>query len=224
MPRVMRLALFMLDVVLGFVSAEQVRSYTFTTMALPAANQKWPEAINDRGHVVGMALTPEGYTESVFYRGGMFSKIHLPTAQATFARAINTWGQIVGVYDETGRGPQCLGFLYENGVFTKLAVSKADITAAHGINDHGQIVGCYCCRATGNSGVTPYGAFLYEQGAFTMIEVPFEYPYPQSMRTEAYAINYHGDIIGAYQDPSVEPDANGGIEDKALGFLAIPIE
>ena len=57
-----------------------------------------------------------------------------------------------------------------------------------------------------------------------MIEVPFEYPYPQSMRTEAYAINHHGDIIGAYQDPSVEPDANDGIEDKVLGFLAILIE
>ena len=273
MPRVMLLALFMLDVVLGFVSAEQVRSYTFTTMALPAANQNWPEAINDRGHVVGMALTPEGYTESFFYRGGMLSKIHLPTAQATLARASNTWGQIVGwytegtgpmsrahgflrspegrytqlhapfldawsthpnainkrgqivgVYYETGRGLQGLSFLYENGVFSKLAVPKADITVAHGINDHGQIVGRYCCRATGNSGVTPYGAFLYEQGVFTMIEVPFEYPYPQSMRTEAYAINNHGDIIGAYQDPSVEPDANGGIEDKALGFLAIPIE
>jgi hypothetical protein len=61
-------------------------------------------------------------------------------------------------------------------------------------------------------------------GGVTMIEVPFAYPDPQSMRTEAYGINNHGLIIGSYQDPSVEPNANGGMEDKALGFLAIPRE
>jgi hypothetical protein len=96
MPRVMLFSLFMLGVVLGFPSAEQVRSYTFTTTALPSANQNWPEAINDQGQVVGMAFTPEGYIGSILYRGGTLSTIQFPDAQATFARAINLWGQIVG--------------------------------------------------------------------------------------------------------------------------------
>ena len=159
----------------------------------------------------GFLRSPEGrYTQL---------QAPFPDAWSTLPYAINTRGQIVGVYRGTVQGVQTRGFLYENGVFTKLAVPNADVTVAHGLNDHGQIVGRYCCRVPAS-----YGAFLYEQGVFTAIEVPFAYPYPQSMRTEAYGINNHGLIIGSYQDPSVEPNANGGIEDKSLGFLAIPIK
>jgi hypothetical protein len=104
----------------------------------------------------GFLRSPEGgYTQL---------QAPFPDAWSTHPRAINTRGQIVGVYYGTVRGLQDLSFLYENGVFTKLAVPNADITVAHGLNDHGQIVGRYCCRGPGNSGVTPYGAFLYERG------------------------------------------------------------
>jgi uncharacterized membrane protein len=121
----------------------------------------------------------------------------------------------VGIYFEN-RG-YVFSFLYEEGDFTLLHLPQSATTIVHGLNDYGQIVGRSCCHAPGS-----YRAFLDDQGMFVPIEVPFAYPYPQSMWTEAYGINNAGHIIGSYQDASVEPDETGIIEDKPLGFVAIP--
>jgi probable HAF family extracellular repeat protein len=80
MPPCLLVSLLVLGILLGFRSAGQARSYTFTTIALPSASQNWPEAINDQGHVVGTGLTPEGDMESFLYSGGRLSTIQFPAA------------------------------------------------------------------------------------------------------------------------------------------------
>jgi hypothetical protein len=218
--------LLVLGVVIGVPLVGWPQTYTFTTLALPDAAQNWPQAINERpiksflyhdgtlspikgphaqstqvsdvnslGQIVGWYGSGQG-----FLRGpkGQYTKLHgpFPDASSTHPNAINKHGQIVGIYFENSG--YVFSFLYEEGDFTLLHLPHSATTIVHGLNDYGQIVGRSCCHAPGS-----YRAFLYDQGVFVPIEVPFAYPYPQSMRTEAYGINNAGHIIGSYQDPVV---------------------
>jgi len=57
-------------------------------------------------------------------------------------------------------------------------------TEAHAINDHGQVVG------TGHTATSQSQAFLWEDGAITMLEIP-------GSATEAHDINNQGQIVGS---------------------------
>jgi uncharacterized membrane protein len=117
-----------------------------------------------------------------------FFNIDVPGAVGTQPSGINSRGQIVGSYDD---GQTTHGFLDDSGVFTTIDVPGALATQAAGINSRGQIVGSY----GGNTDI-PGGGFLYEDGVFTAIQVPF----PGASGTEALGINPQGQIVGTYVD------------------------
>jgi uncharacterized membrane protein len=98
-------------------------------------------------------------------------------------------------------------FLYHDGTLSPIKGPHAQSTQVLDVNGLGQIVGWY------GSG---QGFLRGPKGQYTKLHVPF----PGAQGSSATAINKSGHIIGAYQDPSV--DETGIIEDKPLGFVAIP--
>lgn len=105
-------------------------------------------AINERGHIVGEASTPEFRNNRafLFYRGEMKNLGTLPGGEFSAATDINDKGQIVG--GASGPGWE-RGFLWQSGKMRALnslisAASGWSISHAAGINNNGQIAGTGC--------------------------------------------------------------------------------
>lgn len=100
-----------------------------------------------------------------------FIRLDFPeTTGGTFARGINARSQIVGAYFVPGYDFQLSGFLYDRGEYTRIAPTVGGAEAfseALGINAKGQIVGYYY-------GEYQSHGFIYEDGIFMTIDVPFE--------------------------------------------------
>jgi probable HAF family extracellular repeat protein len=108
----------------------------------------WPNAINNRGQVVGWADTGGVFPRShaFLWESGTMSFVEsFPGASGSEAKDINNLGHIVGsaaiVFTPTSGGPRA--FLNKDGDVINLGTfpGVTGASAAHGINDQGQIVG-----------------------------------------------------------------------------------
>jgi uncharacterized membrane protein len=122
--------------------------------------------------------------------------IDVPGSRSTTAIGINNSSQIVGSYTDSAGTTH--GFLDTNSTFTTLDFPGSTFTQATGINNVGQIVGFY-------SG----GAFLYQNGAFSNLNIPAArfvnaFGIPQQV-----AINDSGQIVGTTSDARGFLYANG---------------
>jgi uncharacterized membrane protein len=108
-------------------------------------------------------------------------------ANDTVAQGVNNASRIVGWYQASSDA--YYGFLYSGGSYTTLndplAVGSAEpLTMALGADDADDIVGLY--RGADNH----IHGFLYSSGTYTTIDDPL------GVKTEAYAINKRGQIVG----------------------------
>ena len=177
-----------------------VRSFQFDgTSYLPIDNPKavapygtvaW--GINKYGVVVG------GYWDGTKSHGftldnGNYNDIDVPGSTYTTVLGINKAGSIVGWYG--GTDGRVHGFFYD-GSFKTIDNPGYSANYVEGINDKGQLVGG-CGDGVGAHYVYQHG-FLYENGQFTSIDVPFG----PAVVTQPGVINNKGAIVGLYVDGS----------------------
>ena len=155
--------------------------------------------INASGQVVGdgsAATGPRGYLWS---NGVMTDLGDIPGGDdESRARGINASGQVVG---HSRSSLTMRGFLWENGLMTGLG----DLTSypsgwveADAINDNGQTVGHAQLKGQGSDN----HPFLWENGVMTDLgELPGAVT-GGSARTEAYAINNSGQVVGRSKLPA----------------------
>lgn len=82
-------------------------------------------------------------------------------------------------------------YIIANGTVTWFSMEGYGITRAYDINTNGDVVGFYRLNMNASS---PFHGFLYRDGAFTTIDVPFT----GVTGTRAFGINPQGDIVGNY--------------------------
>jgi probable HAF family extracellular repeat protein len=183
---------------------------TFTTIDFPNATFTNILGINPGGDMVGRycldstSCMPGAGNAHGFLRrmNGRFEPIDVPGAAETHAWKINASEQIVGSYKDTGGTFHV--YLRSKGSITPIDFPNAVATgsASGGINPQGDIVSGYC-PAVPCTGQSPnMHGFLRRmqggnmQGRFTPIDVR------GAVRTIAFGINAHGDIVGLYDDPN----------------------
>jgi len=152
-------------------------------------------AINDLGQVVG-ASQISGDTS---YHGFIYYKKKITDIGSIYPYNINNLGQVVGHFNTEINGDSTVrSFIYSNGMLTDLGTISSDPRAqswANGINDFGQVVGSANTVYVGSD----FHAYLYSDGVMEDIDTigPFD------EKSEAWAINNSGMIVGSERDGGV---------------------
>src|ERR1035438_2800789 len=164
-------------------TSAQGGNYSFVNIDYPGAYQTIPEAINDKGAIVGYYLESQyGSTHGFLYSGGVYTTIDDPEG-TTFPEGINNNGVIVGLYECCQTENH--GFTYANGVFTTFDYPGTNgATSGEGINNSNEIVGIY---STGGD-----DGFLDNNGNFSPLK------YPGADDTATHAISNTGHVAGFY--------------------------
>ena len=103
-----------------------------------------PVAINNKGQIVGFALSPDGLRAFLWQNGAATDLGTLPPDVNSLALGINNKGQIVG--DSCDADFSCRAFLWQDGTMTELntlvrSPNAPFLEEGFGINSHGQIAG-----------------------------------------------------------------------------------
>jgi probable HAF family extracellular repeat protein len=160
-----------------------------------------PEAMNDRGAVVGRSSLSDGIQIHAFkYQDG--SIVDLGTLGGTFSAGlgINNHGVVVGASWDANRN--AFAFVHDGSGMRRLLPDRPAPQTATAINDRGAIVG----------DLGQAGSYLYENGEVTILESIPEVRAGGWRRLVPTAINNRGWITGWGSLP--------GQSDKA--FLLIP--
>jgi probable HAF family extracellular repeat protein len=176
-------------------------SYTFTTINAPGVvpEDVVPDAINDRGEVVGTYDDSGGTEHGFLYDNGAFTTLDVPGAVSRYGigvAAINDRGEVVGSYF-TSSGEH--GFIYDDGTYTTLNAPGAPgdvFTFAEAINDRGEVAGGYLID------LEQGGSFIYENGALTTLNLNIP-GHPTS--TSFNGINDSGEVVGNAQYIHIGP-------------------
>ena len=119
---------------------------TPTDLGTPGGLLLFPADINNRGQIVGQAVSSDGTVEVAFlWQNGVLTELGtLPPDVISLAMGINDKGQIVG--QSCDQDFDCRAFLWQDGTMTELNTLVHDPNApflenAISINSRGQIVG-----------------------------------------------------------------------------------
>ncbi len=142
-------------------------------------------AINNSGQVAGWSQGATGSIHAFLYSGDTTADLGLGESSA---EGVNDSGQIVGWIWES-----CMvdhAFLRDGGTTTILGPGGCDSrSGAHAVNSNGQVTG-YIARDFRSVNGT-YRAFLYGDGVYTDLGTL------GGVRSEGYAINASGQVVGA---------------------------
>lgn len=115
----------------------------------------------------------------------------------TTARGMNSLGDVVGNYGG-------VAFVYAEGALKVYALPGSFATSFIGINDHGMV--------SGTAGLpTRYGAFRFDSGNFTMLNVPAD-----DFDSVGFAINNAGIVAGTYTNNAQRPFTAAGADVTTL--------
>jgi uncharacterized membrane protein len=166
----------------------QTRDYV--VLQVPGCQYTIPWAVNDRGDVVGNAMSCAGGVPdfAFLYREGVYAAIDVPGAVFTTPTDINDRGMVVGYFrTPTGEGG---AFSLWRGEYQSLTVPGVHLIP-QGINNRGDITGWV---------PTPeaYQAFLLtKDGVFTILQGEGDLE-----GLQAWEINSSGLIVGSAFSPS----------------------
>lgn len=178
-------------IALGLGTAQASNEYRLIDLGTLGGRESHAYSINDRGQVVGDAITATGASHAFLWHKGVMTDLGTLGGTGSAATAINNRGQIVGL--STIATGEMHAFLWEKGVMTDLStLTGVGNSVARGINNLGQVVGW------SNTATDAGHAFLWEKGH--MIDLGAL----EDGNTMANAINDDGDVVGsawlAYQD------------------------
>ena len=141
-------------------------------------------AVNDSGHIVGVADNVAGQQRAFVYKGGVMHDLGTLGGTASNANDINEKGEIIG--RALLANGAIRAFLYKDGVMQDLGTLGGAASVAFGINDKGEVVG-FARISTGQA-----HAFLYKDG------IMYDLGTNGGTESRAYGINNRGDIVGQY--------------------------
>jgi uncharacterized membrane protein len=171
--------------------------YAAITMPLPFLEGR-AYAINDKDEIVGLMDANPLPVHAFFLQKGVVSMLALlPGKIDAEAFSINNQSQIVGYCGGAG----LTATLWQDGKAIDLEIPVGPSTVARDINESGQIVG-WMGVAPGPP--FPGEAFLWDGGKTTPLGFP-----NGATNSEAWSINNHGDICGAYIYPN--PNQKGSL-------------
>jgi probable HAF family extracellular repeat protein len=151
-----------------------------------AGQDSYARGMNNLGQVVGALAAADTYHAFV-YANGKLTDLGDFGGDSSTAYAINDLGQVVGTAFASATDP-ARGFLYSGGVMS--AVQNGGATFAYGINNAGTVVGTMTVT-TAEGDFFPH-AYTYANAAFTDLGT-----LPIGDGSRAFAINGHGDVVGA---------------------------
>jgi len=167
-------------VAFGLMLSQPAAAQTYTITDLGtlggATSQAWD--INNSGQVVGTAQGAGGF-HAFLWQNNLMTDL-TPREGTSYALGINDAGSVVGTLSGSGAS----GFVYANGTLTRLP----GLDRAEDINHSGQIVGP---KQTSSDRVE---SFLLTGTTTTNLG---QLNRPYQPRTEAYAINKHGHVVGS---------------------------
>jgi hypothetical protein len=169
------------------------QSRDYAVLQVAGCQSTIPWAVNDRGDVVGNAMSCAGGVQdfAFLYRDGVYSAIDVPGAVITIPTDINDRGVVVGYFrSPTGE----LGaFTLWRGEYKSLGVPGVDLVP-QGINNRGDITGWVPTAG-------PYQAFLFTRdGDFTILTGEGDL-----VGLQAWKINSSGLIVGSAFSPTRGP-------------------
>jgi hypothetical protein len=169
------------------------QSHDYVVLQIAGCQSTIPWAVNDRGDVVGNALSCGGSVQdfAFLYREGVYSAIDVPGAVLTIPTDINDRGMVVG-YFRTPTG-ELGAFTLWRGEYQSLTVPGVELVP-QGINNRGDITGWV---------PTPeaYQAFLLtKDGVFTILTGEGDLE-----GLQAWKINSSGLIVGSAFSPTRGP-------------------
>jgi probable HAF family extracellular repeat protein len=153
---------------------------------LPGSGYSEALDINDRGLIVGHAVTATGEMHAVLWTdGGIADLGTLPGDDFSEALAVNNRGQVVGRSANIAASTE-RAFRWEDGVMYDLGpLPAATFSRGLDVSDPGQIVG-----VVGGATMRPRAA-LIGNGVFTLLPGATD-----DTASFAHAINVRGDIAG----------------------------
>jgi probable HAF family extracellular repeat protein len=171
-------------IALGLGTAQASNEYRLIDLGTLGGRESHAYGMNDRGQVVGDAITATGASHAFLWDKGVMTDLGTLGGTGSAARAINDRGQVVGL--STIATGEVRAFLWEKGVMTDLGtLTGVGNSAAQGINNRGQVVGW------SNTATDAGHAFLWDKGH--MIDLGAL----DDGNTSASAINDDGDVVGS---------------------------
>jgi probable HAF family extracellular repeat protein len=171
-------------------------------LGLPEGSNYTGLDINQRGDVVGFALTPSGQTTThpILYHDGVWSD--LPAYRGGWATAVNDAGAVVGHVFPADRSGS-LAFLYRDGVMTLIGAPGSN-SAASDINGLGTVVGMYGPENARRAFISD-GTDLVDLNSLLLPDTGWTL-------WNANGINDHGEIVGF-----------GVFNGESRAFLLVPV-
>jgi len=162
----------------------------YLDISVPGTSATYPQAINDRGEIVGYSVTDEPEAATGFLlRRGEFTSIMVPGSFNTSPTDINNAGVVVGSYCVFAPLFGCGAFSWHHGKFTTWPTSGDFWESGYrlkAINNAGTIVG-----------KTATHGLLLRQGGTELIDVP------NASATSIEDINERSDLLitASFDDP-----------------------
>lgn len=161
---------------------------TMMDLGTLGGGQSWAMGINDRGQVVGGALTALGTRRAFLHERGTMLSLGTLGGNDSVATAINERGQVVG-YSTIANGA-LHAFFWEAGRMRDLGTLGGPNSLAYAINELGQVAG----QAETVSG--ELHAFLWDNGQMLDLGTL------GGASSVAYALNNRGQVVGESAIPS----------------------
>jgi probable HAF family extracellular repeat protein len=168
--------------------------YVASEIQSPQGQSMYAIALNDHAQVVGRTNAKRKVDEARAFVAGphTFKSAAIFGADLSFALAINNAGDVVGHYTPDTDVFERRAFLQRRGQapINLFAEGEFWISNAMGINRHGMVVG-----AVEKSGLTDYQAFVWQNGAATLLVNTLGGSY-----STANAVNDSGVVVGTATD------------------------
>lgn len=198
---------------LGFASATVAQTYTVTDMGTLGGKYSEAFSINDRGEVVGHALTPDGDMHAFLYQGGALFDMNTLGGTDSSAYVITNSGIMIG-NSRTADGYFHPFLSALNSPLFDLGAPEFFSTALN-VNNIGHVVGFK--QATDEHGQFHKRAFIFRDGR--MIDLGTF----GGKEGEASAINDAGQVVGhlytEYHDGAKRAVLVNGDKTTSLGTL-----
>jgi YVTN family beta-propeller protein len=181
------------DVLVNTTARPRILNYSFLAFDPPGSVDTVPQAVNDRGEIVGRFRDSAGVVHAYLRQGdGSFVTIDPPGSMFTVAFDINDAGTIVGIW-QAAAGAFHAFMRSPSGLYTAADFPGAVDSEFTAISSHGIFVGDYDLGDLSAS-----IGFLHSRGMFTSFEDPAAAP----MQTSALGINSGNFISGFFDDPA----------------------